>query len=311
MTMISLVTPCYNEEVAIRACYESCRDVMTSRLGSYAYEHIFIDNCSTDRTVAILREIAANDKNVKIIVNARNFGPARSPYHGFLQTSGDIMAPILADLQTPPSLLPEMVAKWEAGYKVVVGVRRNSSERGLMPHMRRMFYSLIRRMSKTEQIPNFMGFGLYDRKIIDVMRSLNEPDPYFRGIVPEIGFERAIVEYEQPQRLHGRSRYNLIDLIDYALLGITTYSKAPMRLMTLAGFVIASFSALIALIYFCLKLLFWSDVPFGITPIILATFFFGSVQLLALGLLGEYVGLILQYVRRFPIVVEKERINFD
>jgi polyisoprenyl-phosphate glycosyltransferase len=311
MKMISLVTPCYNEEAGIRECYATCRRIMEEELSAYPYEHIFIDNCSTDGTVAILKEIAAADKRVKIIVNARNFGSGRSPYHGLMQASGDVMAPILADLQTPPSILPDMVAKWEAGYKIIVAVRRASEERGLLALTRRAFYALIKRVSKIEQIPNYIGYGLYDRAVIDVLRALNEPDPYFRGLIPEIGFDRAVVEYDQPARRHGESQHNLMDLIDVALLGITTYSKAPMRIMTISGFVIASLSLVAAFIYFCLKLLLWSQVPFGITPILLATLFFGSVQLLALGLLGEYVGLLLQYARRFPVVVEKERINFN
>jgi polyisoprenyl-phosphate glycosyltransferase len=311
MKKISLVTPCYNEEAGIAECYETCRKIIENQLTNYAHEHIFIDNCSSDRTVEILKDIAARDRRVKIIVNARNFGAGRSPYHGLMQTTGDAVAPVLADLQTPPSLLPEMVRKWEEGYKVVVAVRRNSAEKGLLPLARRAFYSTIKRISKVEQIPNYIGFGLYDHEVIEILRSLNEPDPYIRGLIPEIGFERAVVEYDQPQRTHGLSRNSLMDLIDVALLGLTTYSKVPMRLLTIAGFTVATLSLVAGLIYLCLKLLFWSYIPFGITPILLATLFFGSVQLLALGLLGEYVALLLQYARRFPVVVEKERINFD
>lgn len=311
MKKISLVTPCFNEEGGIRECYDACRQVMATELPNYAYEHIFIDNCSLDRTVEILKDIAATDKRVKIIVNARNFGPQRSPYHGLLQTDGDIVAPILADLQTPPALLPSMVLKWEEGYKIIVAVRRSSPERGPMALARRGFYSIIKRISKIEQIPNYIGFGLYDRSVIDVLRSLNEPDPYFRGLIPEIGLARAVVEYDQPARAHGESKNSLIDLIDLALLGVTTYSKAPMRMLTVTGFIVAVFSLVAGLVYFVLKLMLWNHVPFGITPILLVTLFFGSTQLLALGLLGEYVGLLLQYARRFPLVIEKERINFD
>lgn len=311
MKKISLVTPCFNEEGGIRACYEACRRVMQTDLANYDYEHIFIDNCSSDRTVEILKDIAAGDKRVKIIVNSRNFGPQRSPYHGFLQTDGDIVAPILADLQTPPTLLPSMVLKWEEGFKIVVAVRRSSPERGLMVLARRGFYATIKQISKIEHIPNYMGFGVYDRSVIEVLRSINEPDPYFRGLIPEIGLPRAAVEYDQPARIHGKSKHSLFDLIDLALLGVTTYSKAPMRMLTVIGFIVATFSLIAGIIYFCLKLMLWNHVPFGITPILLVTLFFGSVQLLALGLLGEYVGLLLQYARRFPLVIEKERINFD
>jgi glycosyltransferase involved in cell wall biosynthesis len=311
MKTISIVTPCYNEEAGIRECFQGCKEVMEGQLAGYAYEHIFIDNCSSDRTVAILKEIAVQDKRVKIIVNSRNFGPGRSPFYGLLQASGDMIVPIFADLQTPPALIPQMVAKWEEGYKIVVAVRRGSEERGLMALTRKLFYATIKRISKIEQIANYVGFGLYDRRVMDILRSLNEPDPYFRGLIPEIGFERFVLEYDQPGRAHGRSRQSLFDLIDYALLGVATYAKAPMRIMTAIGLVVSALSLIAAFVYLCFKLLFWDSVPFGVTPILLATFFFGSVQLLALGLLGEYVGLLLQYARRFPIVVEKERVNFE
>lgn len=311
MKKISLVTPCYNEEAGIAECYETCRRIVETELPNYAYEHIFIDNCSADRTVDILKQIAARDRRVKIIVNSRNFGAGRSPYHGIMQATGDAIVPVLADLQTPPSLLPEMVRKWEEGYKVVVAVRRNTAETGVLPLARRAFYAIIKRISKIEQIPNYIGFGLYDREVIEILRSLQEPDPYFRGLIPEIGFERAVVEYDQPHRMYGFSRNSMMDLIDVALLGLTTYSKAPMRLLTIMGFTVALLSLVAGFVYLCLKLLFWSHVPFGITPILLTTLFFGSVQLLALGLLGEYVGLLLQYARRFPVVLEKERVNFD
>lgn len=310
MKTLSIVTPCYNEEAGIAECYEACRKVM-SELPGYAYEHVFIDNCSGDRTVAILKEIAARDKRVKIIVNARNFGPQRSPHYALLQASGDAVTPILADLQTPPSLLPEMVRRWESGAKVVIAVRRGSDEGWLMSLARKTYYSLIKRLSKVEQIPNFIGFGLYDRKVMDVVRTLYEPDPYFRGMLAELGFRREVVEYDQPRRLHGRSRHSFFDLLDVALVALTTFSKAPMRILTLVGMAVAALSLVATLVYLGLKLAFWSSIPFGVTPILLATFFFGAVQMLAIGLVGEYVSLLLQYTRRFPLVVEDERINFD
>ncbi|MCW2283766.1 glycosyltransferase involved in cell wall biosynthesis [Rhodoblastus acidophilus] len=311
MKTLSLVTPCYNEEAGIAECYEACRNIM-SELPGYAYEHVFIDNCSGDRTVAILKEIAARDKRVKIIVNARNFGHARSPHHAMLQVDGDAVIPVLADLQTPPALIPEMVRAWEEGYKVVVAVRENAGA-GSPPVAlaRKLFYSLIRKISNVEQIPNYIGYGLYDRRVMDVMRTLYEPDPYFRGLVPEIGFERKVVAYHQPERKHGTSRHSIFDLVDYALTGITTFSKAPMRLMTVVGFVAACLSFAFGFLYLIAKLLFWSSIPFGVAPILIAVFMLGSIQLLALGLLGEYVGVLLQYARRFPLVVEKERVNFD
>ena len=309
--LISIVTPCYNEAAGIAECYEAVRAIFDDRLTDFAHEHIFIDNCSSDRTVEILKEIAGRDHRVKIIVNARNFGPARSPHHAILQAMGDAVVPVLADLQTPPEVLPDMIRKWNGGFKVVIGVRRGTREGVLSRFARSAFYSFIKRFSQVEQIPNYIGYGVYDRQVIDVMRSLYEPDPYFRGLVPEIGFERAIVEYDQPERRHGKSRNSLSDLVDLAILGLSIYAKAPMRLMTIAGLFVAALSLMAAVVYFVLKLIYWNSFSMGIAPLLLATLFFGSIQILALGLIGEYVGLLLRYARRFPLVVERERVNFD
>jgi glycosyltransferase involved in cell wall biosynthesis len=308
---LSILTPCYNEEDGIAECYERVRAVMECHVRNYDYEHLFIDNCSQDRTVAILKELAARDRRVKIIVNSRNFGHTRSPHHGMFQVTGDAFVPVLADLQTPPELIPSLVAKWEAGYKMVVAVRRSSEEGWLMRALRRLFYRLIARLSNVEQIQNFMGYGLYDRSIVEIFRSLSEPDPYFRGLVSEIGFDKAFVEYDQPPRLHGTTKNNFFILFELAMLGLTTYSKVPLRLMTFGGLLIAGGSLLVGLGYLVAKLVFWTTFTTGIAPILIATFFFGAVQLMALGLVGEYIGLVLQYSRRFPLVIEKERVNFD
>jgi glycosyltransferase involved in cell wall biosynthesis len=309
--LISVVTPCYNEEGGIAECYEGVKRVFVERLPDCDYEHIFIDNCSRDRTVAILKDIAARDRNVKIIVNARNFGPSRSPHHAILESRGDAVTPVLADLQTPATIIPEMVARWREGFKVVVAVRKGTTEGFVARNVRSLFYSLIKRLSKVDQIPNFIGYGLYDRQVVDVMRRLYDPEPYFRGLVPEIGFARAVVEYDQPDRRHGKSRHSLWDLIDVAMVALSTYSKAPMRVMTVAGAATAGVSLLAGFAYLVAKLIYWNSIPVGIAPLLLATLFIGAVQLLALGLLGEYVVLLLQYARRFPLVVESERVNFD
>ena len=236
MIVLSIVTPCYNEEAGIAKCYESVRALMAAQLPEMDYEHIFIDNCSEDRTVTLLRAIATSDKRVKIIINSRNFGPARSPFHGILQSSGDATIPILADLQTPPSIIPEMVGLWSRGAKVVIAVKRRSDEQFFWRLARDAYYKLMGKLSRVEQIPNFIGFGLYDRCVIDAMRQLKEPEPYFRGLVMEVGFDRATVEYDQPPRLHGRSSYSLLSLADYALVGLSSYSRAPLRIMTFLGF---------------------------------------------------------------------------
>ena len=312
MRTLSIVTPCFNEEAGIEACYEAVRQVMAEKLPGYAYEHIFIDNASPDRTVAVLRGIAAADSRVKVIVNARNFGPSRSPFHAMLQARGDAVIPVLADLQTPPEIIPEMVRAWEAGHKVVIAVRRSSAERAsLLKLMRSLFYRLMASTSRVEQIPNFIGYGLYDRAFIESLRSLNEPEPYFRGLVVEIGFERFVVEYDQPDRRHGVTSYRFFDYVDYALTGLSSYSRAPLRLMTLTGFFVAAVSFLTGIVYLIAKILFWYSLPAGIAPILIAVFFLGAVQLLAIGVLGEYIGLLLTYSRRFPHVVEQERINYD
>lgn len=310
MKTLSIVTPCYNEEDGIAACHAAVKDVMATRLPGYAYEHIFIDNASSDRTVSILRNIAAGDSRVRVIVNARNFGPARSPHHAMLQADGDAVIPVLADLQTPPDLIPRFVAEWEKGSKVVIAVRRTAPDRPLFGVMRPAFYRLMKVVSKVEQIPNFMGYGLYDRAFMDALRTLNEPEPYFRGLVCEIGFDRAVIEYDQPARRHGKSSYRFFDYVDFALMALSSHSRAPLRLMTLSGFFVAGLSFLIGIAYLIAKLLFWYSVPAGTAPVIIAVFFLGAVQLLAIGIVGEYVGLLLTYGRRFPLVIEKERINF-
>lgn len=309
--VISIVTPCYNEEGGIAECYAAVRATMTQDVSRYEYEHLFIDNCSNDRTVAILRDLARGDPRVKVIVNARNFGPARSPFHAMLEATGDIVIPVLADLQTPPVLIPKMVDLWERGSPVVVAVKKATVESLPWRLARRLFYAMMVRLSKIEQIPNYMGYGLYDRRVIEVLRSLNEPEPYFRGLIAEIGFDRASIEYEQPPRRHGRSSYSIYSLADFAILGISTYSRVPLRLMTLVGFSISCISFLCGVAYLIGKLLFWYSLPTGIAPLLIAIFFLGSIQLFALGVVGEYIGLLLNYTRRFPLVIEKERINFD
>ena len=311
MTLLSILTPCYNEEGGIAACYEAVRAVMDGQLADYDYEHVFIDNCSQDRTVEILRDIAARDRRVKVIVNARNFGPSRSSFHGTLETRGDATIPVFADLQTPPSLIPEMVRLWREGAKMVIAVKRGSKEGVALRAGRALYYSLIKKLSKVEQVPNFVGYGLYDRCVIDVLRGLNEPEPYFRGLVMEIGFKRAMIEYDQPARRTGKSSYNLFSLADYALIGLSSYSRAPLRLMTFLGFGAAMLSFMAGLVYLVIKLLFWYSLPVGVAPVLIAIFFLSSIQLFALGVVGEYIGLLLNYSRKFPLVIEGERINFD
>lgn len=305
------MTPCFNEEAGIQECYEKIKKIFDDHLPNYNREHLFIDNSSTDKTVAILKSIAREDKNVRIIVNSRNFGLSRSPYHGMLQVSGDAVVPVVADLQTPPETILEFVRKWEEGFKIVIGVRRTMAEPFMTRMLRNAFYHIIGKLSKVQQIQHFIGFCLIDKVALDVLRSLGDPDPYFRGQLSEIGFEKALVSYDQPLRKHGKSRHNFFDLFDLAMLGLTTYSKVPIRLLTLGGSVLAALSFMTGLFYLVLKLLFWDWFPGGVAPLVIGIFFFSAINLLAMGLVGEYVLLVFQYTRNFPLVVELERINFD
>jgi len=311
LKLISVVTPCYNEEESIRDLYSQVRSVFESLDESYAYEHIFIDNASKDRTVSILKEIAKKDKNVKIIVNARNFGHIRSPYHAILQARGDVVISIAADLQEPPSMIKDFIKKWGEGYKIVVGVKNKSEENPIMFFIKKLYYKLIDRYADTEQIKNCTGFGLYDREFIDILRNLDEPYPYFRGLITEMGFERSEVEFVQPKRKKGKTKNNFYTLYDMAMLGFVNHSKVPLRMATFIGFSVAIFSLLVALSYFIYKLIFWQNFQLGMAPMVIGIFFFAAVQLFFIGIIGEYIGAIYTQVKNRPLVIEKERINFD
>lgn len=276
----------------------------------YDYEHLCIDNCSTDGTVAILREIAATDSHLKVIVNARNFGYIRSSYHGLLQANGDAAVLIASDLQDPPEMIREFVQKWEEGFKTVMAVKPVSEESAIVFRLRKLYYKIVSRISEVPLVQNATGSGLFDRAVLNILRSIQDPYPYFRGLVCEIGFPIATVPLKQPRRLRGVSSQNFYSLYDMAMLGITKHSKLPLRLMAMSGFVMASISILIAIGYLVAKLLFWNAFVLGTAPILIGIFFFGALQMLFLGLLGEYIGAIQTQVRNLPLVVEAERINF-
>ena len=306
---ISIVTPCYNEEFNVEPLYEKVKIEM-AKLSNYTYEHIFIDNYSTDNTLVKLKSIASVDKNVKIIVNARNFGHIKSPYYGMLQADGDVVISLVSDLQDPPELIPDFIKKWEEGYKIVVGVKEKSEENIIMFSIRKLFYKIIDRISDTSQIQNFTGFGLYDRQFMEVLRNIQEPYPYFRGLVSELGFSIYQLPYLQPKRLKGNTKNNFFTLYDMAMLGFTSHSKVPLRMSSFIGFVVAFLSILIATIYLIYKVLFWDNFQVGIAPLVIGFFFFGGVQLFFLGIIGEYISAILTQVKNRPLVIEKERINF-
>jgi polyisoprenyl-phosphate glycosyltransferase len=311
MKTISVVTPCYNEEGNVREVYERVRKLM-SELGRYRYEHIFIDNASHDGTFAILQEIAAADSNVKLIRNARNFGHIRSPMHAMFQACGDAVIVLMSDLQDPPEVLAELLAQWETGMPIVIAVKRQSREAAPMFLARTLFYRLVNRLSDDiETYENFTGFGLYDRKVIDLVRQFGDPYPYFRGMIAEIGLPHAEVEYVQERRKHGKTKNNFYTLYDIAMLGITKLSKVPLRLVTFAGFAGSALSLLGGIIYFAYKLFFWRQFTVGIAPIAIGMFFLGSLQLLFMGILGEYIGNIHTQVHNRPLVVEQYRVNFE
>ena len=307
---ISIVTACFNEEENVAELYEQVKAVFVD-LPQYEYEHIFIDNASQDRTVAILKEIAQKDRFVKIIVNTRNFGHIRSPYHALMQARGDAVISIVADLQDPPLMIKEFVRKWEEGYKIVIGAKTKSEESPLFFAIRKTYYNLIGRLSEVELIKNFTGFGLYDQKVIETLRGIEDPYPYFRGLICDIGFSRAVIEYVQPARKRGFTKNNFYVLYDMAMLGITNHSKIPLRLATMTGFVVALLSLLVALGYFGYKLIFWDNFQVGMAPLVIGLFFFSAVQLFFIGIIGEYIGAIHTQVLKRPLVIEKERINFD
>ncbi len=309
MKRISVVTPCYNEEENVEDLYRQVKEIFRG-LRKYRYEHIFIDNASTDGTVARLKALARSDRNVKIIVNARNFGPVRSPNYGLLQAGGDAAILLVADLQDPPSLIPDMIRKWEEGFKIVVAVKKESGESRLKFAIRKLYYRLVTRLSETPLIKNFTGFGLYDRRVIEILRTIDDPYPYFRGLICDIGFDHATLEYVQPARRRGFTKINLYTLYDVAMLGITNHSKVPLRLAAMLGFFFAVLSLAVAVAYLIYKLVFWSEFSLGIAPLVIGFFFFSSVQLFFIGIIGEYIGSIHTQVHRRPMVVEQERVNF-
>ena len=315
MPFISVVTACYNEEQNVDEVYRQVREVVESlppRDGEpYTYEHIFIDNASTDRTVELLRAICAADKRVKVIVNTRNFGHIRSPFHGLLQARGEAVISVVADLQDPPTMIASFIARWEDGYKVVAAVKTESHENRLMYVIRGAFYRLLERLSDVPQIRNFTGFGLYDHEVMETLREIDDPYPYFRGLICDLGYARVEMPYTQPSRRRGITKNNFYSLYDMAMLGITNHSKVPLRLAAMAGFVLSIVALLIALAYLLLKLMWWDTFNLGLAPLVIGVYFFGSVQLFFIGILGEYIGSIQTQIHHRPRVIEKERINFD
>lgn len=312
MKKISLISSCYNEEENLDTLYDRVANAIKEFEDKYEFEYILLDNGSSDNTEGKLRELAQKDKRIKVILNTRNFGHIRSPYYGMVQCSGDAIIYLASDLQDPPELIGDFIKKWEDGYKIVLGKKTQSEESFPMFMIRTAYYELISRIADddTSLVKNCTGFGLFDRCVIDIIKQLDDPYPYIRGLICDIGFEKAFVEYKQPSRRRGISKNNFYSLYDNAMIGIVKHSKVPLRLMTFLGFGLSFLSLGVAVFYFILKLMFWNEFALGLAPIIISLFFLGSVQLFCMGVLGEYIGAIYTRVNKKPVVVEKERINF-
>ena len=308
MTKISIVTPTFNEEeniqklcLAIQAEFEKL---------NLDYEHIIIDNASTDNTIKILKEICLNNKKIKVIINSKNYGHIRSPFYGILQSVGDACILMASDFQDPLDLIPKYIKKWQSGSKIVLGKKITSEENSLIFSIRKFFYKFLNKISETKLTENTTGSGIFDKSIINKLKNINDPYPYLRGLLSELGEEISVVEFNQPKRLSGITKNNIFTLYDIGMLGIIKHSRAPLRFVTFLGFVLSFFSLLTALVYFIYKLIFWNTFDLGIAPLIIGIFGFASIQVLLLGIIGEYVGILLIHIRNLPLVQEKERINF-
>lgn len=306
---ISIATVCYNEKDNIREYYRQCIEAL-SEFPQYDYEIIMADNCSTDGTRDIMREIAAQDPNFKCIFNANNFGVSRSGYNSLLHATGDAAITMGSDLQDPPALFGEFIRKWEAGYKVVCAIKNATQENRVMATVRQVYYRLLSSIAETPLLNDYDGFGLYDKQVVDALRRYQEPNPYFRGMICEVGFEQAKIYYTKLSRKHGISSYNLLSYFDYAMTGIVNHTRLPLRLAMFSGFVLAIISLLIACCYFALKLIYWDTFSLGLAPLVIGLFFFSAIQLLFVGILGEYMGAIWVQVKNKPLVIEDELINF-
>jgi len=311
MPFVSIVSGCYNEEGNVRELWERVTRVMAAELPAYTYELIIIDNSSTDKTVDVLREICAEDKRVKLIINNRNFGHIRSPYHALMQAKGEAIILMASDLEDPPEMIPLFVRRWEAGDKIVLAQKTSSEEFLLFSLVRKLYYYVVGKLTDIPLIKDATGFGLYDQRVIDDIRRIDDPYPYFRGLICDLGYTTHLIPFNKPTRKRGITKNNFYTLYDIAMLGITNHSKVPLRLAVFAGCGIGAVSFLVALAYLIYKLLYWQEFQVGSAPVVVGIFFLAAVQLLFIGILGEYIGSIHTQVLKRPPVVEKERVNFD
>lgn len=310
MPFVSVVAGCYNEEGNVAELHERIVRAFEKDLPEYTFEIILIDNASEDRTVDVLRKIALRDKRLKVIVNNRNFGHIRSPYYVVFQATGEAVIGMASDLEDPPELIPVFVRKWEEGHKIVLAQKSGTDEFGLFYLIRKIYYMLITRVSEAPLVKDATGFGIYDREVVENLRAIKDPYPYFRGLICDLGYKPYLVPFHKPVRKRGITKNNFYTLYDNAMLGITNHSKVPLRLAIFAGFLISALSFIVALGYLVYKLVFWRSFQLGTAPVVIGIFFFGAVQLFFIGVLGEYIGSIHTQVLKRPLVIEKERINF-
>lgn len=309
MKFISVITPCFNEAGNVEELHARIKAVFDA-LPQYDYEHIYIDNASTDGTMEVLRRLANEDKRVKVILNNRNFGHIRSPHHAVIQARGDAVIALVSDLQDPPEMIADYLQKWEEGWPIVLGQKTNSEESRVFFALRKIYYRVVNRLSDAPLLENVTGAGLYDQKVIEMFRKLDDPYPYTRGLIGELGYPVARIPFTQPRRKSGITKNNFYTLFDIAMLGVTSHSKVPLRLATMLGFGMSLLSFLAGTGYLIYKLIFWNSFSVGVAPLVIGLFFLGSVQMLFLGIIGEYIGSIHTQVMNRPLVVEKERINF-
>ncbi len=310
MRRLTVMLPCFNEEqnlIELHRRVAAATEPLTSR---FEFTFLFIDNASTDGTLDRLHELIAVDPRIRVIVNARNFGHIRSPHHALLQSEGDAVICMASDLQDPPELIPEFIRAWEEGFRVVLGVKEKSEETFALFLLRSLYYRVLRRLSDIELVEHFTGFGLYDRRVVDVLKTIEDPYPYFRGLIADLGFRSKKIPFTQPTRKRGLTKNNFYTLFDMMMLGFTNHSKVPLRLATFTGFIGGLISLLVGLFYLVYKLVFWDNFDVGVAPLVIGLFFFSSVQMIFLGVVGEYVGAVHTQVQKRPLVIEADRLNF-
>ena len=310
MKKISIMVPCYNEEENVVPLSEALIDMFKKDLPNYEYDILYIDNASTDTTRVKLRVLCENNPKIRAIFNAKNFGQFNSPYYGILQTDGDCTIPVCADFQDPVELIPELVKKWEEDYKIVCAIKSRSKESKIMYFLRSVYYKMIKKMSSSEQIEHFTGFGLYDKSFVQVLRDLDDPIPFIRGIIGELGYKRTEIEYVQPQRRAGKTHNNFYTLYDAAMLSFTSYTKIGLRLATFIGAICGGASIVVGIIYLIFKLIYWDRFVAGMAPLILIVSFMSSLQIFFIGLMGEYILSMNKRLMNRPLVIEEERLNF-